>query len=168
MAKNTFLKTSGRAKELGRKGGLKNKGRQSQSTVAKIEAREVLRKLIEAETVPLFEAWKDSALGHFIQVTSAAGLVKVYKEAPNGVAIRDMFERAFGKPEQKSTVDMTVTSTADNQLDSVLAEMEAAILIEDHENDDATEDSDVAADGEVDTGERTPIQSDPSGIEGQA
>ena len=86
---------------MGKKGGPKNKGRLGPQTVAKIEAREALRQLIEADMIELHAAWKDSALGHYVQVKTPSGMMKVYKESPNAIAIRDMFERAFGKPDQK-------------------------------------------------------------------
>ena len=93
------------ASAMGKKGGPKNKGRVSPITIAKIEAREALRKMIEADTQELYAAWKDTALGHFIQVKTAQGDVKVYKKSPNGQAIKEMFDRAFGKAKQE--VDVT-------------------------------------------------------------
>lgn len=97
--------TKEQASAMGKKGGPKNKGKLKPSTVAKIEAREALRKMIEADTEELYAAWKDTALGHFIQVKTAQGDVKVYKKSPNGQAINDMFNRAFGKAKQE--VDVT-------------------------------------------------------------
>lgn len=129
---------------MGRKGGPKHKGQQSPTTVAKIEAREALRKKIEADMEPLYEAWKDSALGHFIQVKLATGEMKVYKKPPNAVAIKDMFERAFGKPDQKVEAAVTVESQADMAVATVLEALNKAI--ESHEQHDG-KDSDVAADG---------------------
>lgn len=90
---------------MGKKGGPMNKGRVNPNTVAKLEAREALRKMIEADTQELYAAWKDTALGHFIQVKTAQGDVKVYKKSPNGQAIKEMFDRAFGKAKQE--VDVT-------------------------------------------------------------
>lgn len=97
--------TKEEAAAMGKKGGGHNKGQHSQNTIEKIEAREALRKMIEADTQELYAAWKDTALGHFIQVKTAQGDVKVYKKSPNGQAIKEMFDRAFGKAKQE--VDVT-------------------------------------------------------------
>lgn len=91
--------TKEEAAEMGRKGGRK-KGCKSPNTVAKIEAREELRKLIEKDMRELYVAWKDSALGHFVQVKTETGEIQVYKKSPNAIAIRDMFVQAFGNPNQ--------------------------------------------------------------------
>jgi len=88
--------TKEEASAMGKKGGAVRGEQRKQETVAKIEAREALRKKIEADMDALYSAWRDAAIGHFITVDG----VSVYKKSPNAVAIKDMFERAFGKPTQ--------------------------------------------------------------------
>jgi hypothetical protein len=145
--------THDQAVKLGKKGGQKNKGRVSPTTAAKIDARAKLRELIEADMIELHAAWKDSALGHFVQVKLPTGMTKVYKKSPNAIAIKDMFERAFGKPDQKVEAAVTVESQADMAIAAVLATLNQAI--ETHEQDDG-QDSDVADDGAEPPGEGNP------------
>lgn len=129
MPKKPFTKEN--AAELGAKGGAKNKGRVSPTTKAKQLAREALREHIENDMEELYTAWKDVAVGHFIQVKTAAGTTKVYKRSPNGNAIRDMFERAFGKPTQPVIVadpeDLSERAKAIlHELDFELTDQEAS------------------------------------------
>lgn len=123
---------------MGKKGGVKNKGKVSPNTVAKIEARQVLREKIEKDLEPLYDAWRDCALGHFVEVKTATGVVKVYKESPDSHAIRDMFERAFGKPVQPIEGKIDETIDLSEHAAKILAKLEAI-----NENESGQEDDDV-------------------------
>lgn len=90
--------TKEEASAMGKKGGGNNKGKPSPRTKAKLIEQDELRKMIVADLVELYVAWKDSGVGHFVQVPTETGEIKVYKKSPNAQAIKDMFERAFGKP----------------------------------------------------------------------
>ncbi len=145
MPPNKFTKEkSERARELGRKGGMKGKGRISPTTQAKVDAREELRKLIEADMRELHSAWKDAALGHFMQVKMPTGEMKVYKKAPNAVAIKDMFERAFGKPEQPITGDVTMKMELSTRAQSILNEINSLDYDESGQSDSKVDDDDSA------------------------
>lgn len=132
--------TKENAAKIGAKGGAKSKGRVSPQTAAKQAAREVLRKKIEADIEPLYEAWKDSAVGHHVQVKLPNGTMRVYKRSPNAMAIKDMFERAFGKP----------TQPVELREPEDLSERAEAIL---HELFDEDTDEEI---GEEDTGRDVP------------
>jgi hypothetical protein len=55
------------------------------------------------------ESWvtpiEDLAKGHFVEVRTAEGEVKVYKKSPDAKAWQVVMDRVFGKPEQ--SVDLT-------------------------------------------------------------
>lgn len=87
-------------KARAKKAGEAKKGYKAPHTLAAQETKAKLVELIHADMVELYAAWKDSALGHYLEVKTPQGVVKVYKKAPNAMAIKDMFERAFGKPTQ--------------------------------------------------------------------
>lgn len=73
-------------------------------------AREMRKQIVERvqkELPALMDAWLDSAKGHFMQVKTPTGEIKVYKKAPNTMALKDLAERALGKPEQPVTGDVS-------------------------------------------------------------
>ena len=77
----------------------------SSATVAAQEFREVLAAEIKKDADQWISAIKDLALGHFSQVKTKDGEVKVYKTAPDPAAWQKATDRAFGKPQE--SVDHT-------------------------------------------------------------
>ena len=54
-----------------------------------------------AKADAIFDAWEDTALGHYREVTNPlTGTVRVYFKPPNPLAIKDMMEQVWGKPKQ--------------------------------------------------------------------
>lgn len=151
MARGRKL-TKEQASAMGKKGGPKHRGQQSATTVARLTAREELRKLIEKDQAALYSAWRESALGHFVQVKLPGGTTNVYKKSPNAIAIKDMFERAYGKPDQKVEANVTVESQADLVMAAVIEDLEK-IIEKQHANDDGGDDHGVDDEDQGDTGE---------------
>lgn len=129
--------TKEQAAAMGRKGGGHNKGKIEASTIAKLTARDELRKGIEAMFPELLIAWKDSALGHYIQVKTAEGETKVYKKAPNPVAIKDMVERVLGKPVQPVEAEIMIVPQLTGRAQSVLDELNNIINADQSGHDDS-------------------------------
>lgn len=90
--------TPQRARELGRLGGKKNKGKLRPHTKTQRMTHEILFNRIKAEFKVIYQAWKDAALGEYILIDMGHGKIRVYKRSPNPRAISDMMDRALGKP----------------------------------------------------------------------
>lgn len=68
-------------------------------TLAAEKARQVITETVVERLAPLLEAAFDLAMGHNYEKTMPDGeTTVVYTKSPNGEAIRDLFDRAFGKP----------------------------------------------------------------------
>ena len=125
---------------MGKIGGGHNKGKPSPSTLAKVAAQDALRAAIEADMQELYDAWKATAIGHFVRVKTATGETKVYKRSPNASAIKDMFERAFGRPKQPIEGSITVMDLSESA-QAILDELNNAITDEETGEDETSEDA---------------------------
>jgi|TARA_R100001530_G_scaffold119297_1_gene86462 hypothetical protein len=98
--------------ENGKKGGRPK----STATLRAQMMREALSKEVEKDKEAYFEAWKDLALGHFLQVTDKDGNVtKVYKKAPDGKALKDILDQTMGKAPQQ--LDVTTDGESLNKIE---------------------------------------------------
>lgn len=90
------------AKKLGAKGGRNKKGHKAAHTLEAEAARAALIAGIHELMPQILAAWADKALGHYEEreIIPGSGVVKIYKKAPDANAIRDMLDRAMGKPVQ--------------------------------------------------------------------
>jgi hypothetical protein len=137
--------TSEQARAMGRKGGLVTGGAKKNDSLERRTAREHLIQKIKDHTDELFEAWKDCALGHYIEVQTPDGKTQVYKKSPDAKAIKDMFDRAFGKADQKLLIDFDQDKKITDALDMIA---EATIIdIDPHEP--LADTSDVRSPGET-------------------
>jgi len=87
--------------------GGKRKGSGRKQTSATLRAqmlREELGKEVEKEKDRYFAAWKDLALGHFLEVKQKDGTTRVYKKAPDGKALKDILDQTIGKAPQQLDV----------------------------------------------------------------
>jgi len=89
------------SKKNGHGGARANAGRQVASATIQAQLfRDALAKEIQKEAKAWITAIRDASLGHFMQVKTKDGEVKVYKTAPDPQAWEKATSRAFGKPEQ--------------------------------------------------------------------
>lgn len=108
------------SRENGKKGG-RPKG---YASIAAENFRAALCKEIEKEAAEYVKAWKALALGHWVEVKDENGNpVSIYKKSPDNSALRDLTNRAFGKPEQPiehsgdiGSYDLTVDERKDLML----------------------------------------------------
>lgn len=117
-------------------------GRKKASHTITSEARRAwLIERIHQDMPALYDAWLQTALGHVVQ-KEVQGVERIYDVPPNPMALRDMFERAMGKPVQpvEGKIDTSVDLTARAQ--SILAKLNAI-----NEEPDRQDDSDVDGDG---------------------
>ena len=70
------------------------------STLLAQQMREDFVKRAHEKSQELFDALQASALGHFIQVKTASGEVKVYKTKPDVAALKEINDRVHGKAHQ--------------------------------------------------------------------
>ncbi len=63
---------------------------------------------IEKEADLFFDAQRDQALGHFKEVTTPDGKIRVYKKSPNSFALEWIFEHIWGKAPQKIDLDAEI------------------------------------------------------------
>ena len=96
---------------MGKNGGVRpGAGRPRAPHTIETEAtKKAIVERVNAEAKELMDAWLDVAKGHFVYVKTASGETKVYKRPPNSTAIKDIIERAHGKPKQ----DVDVTSNGE-------------------------------------------------------
>jgi hypothetical protein len=97
----------------------KNQGRpKASSTLIAQEFRRQLAEEINKDMQSWIEPMKDVAKGHFIQVTTKDGEVKVYKKAPDPNAWQKVMDRAFGKPKETVEVQDTASEEAMEKIDA--------------------------------------------------
>ena len=96
-----------------RKGAGKPKGVKASHTIEASVARAKLIQDIHNDMDVFYAAWKDRALGHYEEreIIPGSGIVRVYKKAPDGNAIRDIMDRAMGRPVQP--VDAKIDAVVD-------------------------------------------------------
>lgn len=111
----------------------------------KQKARQHLIRKIEEHTEQLFEAWRDAALGHFVEVETPDGKVNVYKKSPDAKAIKDMFDRAFGKPDQKVLIDLE----AEQRIDTALDQIASATIIDITPDEPSSDTDTIPSEGEA-------------------
>lgn len=87
--------------EAGRLGGFAKRGKKMHHTLDAEQAKAALIKKIHEDQNELYAAWHAAAVGHFQAVEIDGKIVQVYKTKPNAAAIKDIFERGFGKPKQE-------------------------------------------------------------------
>lgn len=122
-----------------RPGAGKPKGHKSKNTLAAEQARARLIQNIHDHMDEVFEAWLTSALGFKIEKTDKNGTAKIYLVPPNPNAIRDMLDRAMGKPVQpvEGSIDTSVDLSA--RAKALLDKLNAL-----DEDEDGQDDSEVA------------------------
>lgn len=87
------------SRENGKKGGRK-KGSAGTHTLAAAEARARLIQNIHDNMDELFEIWMTTCRGYYQEKTIFGKQTIVYKVPPNPNAIRDIMDRAMGRPTQ--------------------------------------------------------------------
>lgn len=118
--------------EQSRINGRKNKNQGRPKSTATIEAqlfRESLATRIGKDADRWLTSIDDAANGHFVEVKTKDGQVKVYKKAPNPQAWEKAMDRAFGKPEQP--VDHT---TKGEKLEGSISDASVQKLVSEFEN----------------------------------
>mgnify|MGYP001561288696 CR=1 FL=1 len=83
----------------GRKGG-RPKGSENLATKTRREMQKRWVDRIWEEADKFFDAQRDLALGHYKEVTTPQGVVRVYKRSPNARSLQWMFEQIWGKAPQ--------------------------------------------------------------------
>ena len=117
-----------------KRAGGRPKGSKGKKTIAKEEAREILRQTVIASLGPMLEAQvqnargikylvvRDKRGGKFLRVTEAMAkakqgseeeIIEVWEKDPSVQAFTDLMNRALDKPaEQVQTIDLNVTGTS--------------------------------------------------------
>lgn len=86
------------AQEYGRNGGSAKKGHRAAHTLQAQEIRKNLIARFMDEADLWYEAMRELALGHFVEVIDPSGRLKrVYRKSPELAAIQEMFNRTFGR-----------------------------------------------------------------------
>src|SRR3990167_264521 len=98
----------------GRLGGRPKK----ESTIIAQEFRTALAKRIAAKADKYYDAIEDLALGHFVEITTADGTVKVYKKSPDPKSLQIVTDRGFGRAQQ--SIDLTSDGKAISAIVSTL------------------------------------------------
>ena len=130
---------------MGKKGGSVRGEQMRVQKLEKQKARQHLIRKIEEHTEQLFEAWRDAALGHFVEVETPDGKVNVYKKSPDAKAIKDMFDRAFGKPDQKVLIDLE----AEQRIDTALDQIASATIIDITPDEPSSDTDTIPSEGEA-------------------
>jgi len=137
--------TKEEASRMGKKGGSVRGEQMRVQKLEKQKARQHLIRKIEEHTEQLFEAWRDAALGHFVEVETPDGKVNVYKKSPDAKAIKDMFDRAFGKPDQKVLIDLE----AEQRIDTALDQIASATIIDITPDEPSSDTDTIPSEGEA-------------------
>ena len=119
-----------------RPGAGKPKGHKAKNTLAAEAARARLIERIHANMDKVFDAWLSTALGFQLEKAGPDGTTKTYAVPPNPNAIRDMLDRAMGKPVQPVDGKMETTVNLSKHAKSILDKLNAL-----DENEDGQEDS---------------------------
>ncbi len=97
--------TKENASKFGTQGGFKKRGRLATHT---LKAQEVRRRMVERfydEADEWYDALRAAGLGHYVEVITPSGKRVVYKKSPNVLAIKEMYERAYGKVPQTIEIE---------------------------------------------------------------
>ena len=102
---DTYMGAPGKPNPASRENGLLGGRPVATPTLVKQLFRKALAERINSDMESWVAPMEDLAKGHFIEVKTADGEIKVYKKSPEAKAWQAVMDRAFGKPEQG--VDVT-------------------------------------------------------------
>lgn len=91
--------TKENARTIGSTGGAARKGHKAAHTLKAMEIRKELIERFMDEAHLWYEALRDLALGHLVEITEprTGRLLRVYQKSPELAAIQEMFNRTFGR-----------------------------------------------------------------------
>ncbi len=78
----------------------RKKGKLGDEALQRLEMRRQLTERVNNEFAPIMDAILDLAKGHYTSVQKEDGTVKVYKKAPNPIALQYLLDQTVGKAEQ--------------------------------------------------------------------
>ncbi len=116
-----------------RSGAGKPKGRKASHTLEASQARARLIERIHEDMDELYEAWLSIALGEWKEGVVDGKPQRIYTRPPNASAIRDMLDRAMGRPVQPVESPIVPTVDISKHTQTLLAQLNA------HRDDEHTQ-----------------------------
>ena len=90
---------------MGRKGGLKPNKKPRKEVLQRMAARQKLVARFEQEADKIFDGLMELAVGHWSVMDTVMGEQRVFRKSPEVAAIKELFDRMWGKAQQNVQID---------------------------------------------------------------